>query len=40
MSKYEKVNQTGMPVKLEKILVNDEQLIWAGKPKKSACPAE
>lgn len=36
MSKYEKVNQTGMPVKLEKILVNDEQLIWAGKPKKSA----
>ena len=36
MSKYEKINKPGNLENLEKILVNGEQIIWSGKPKKSA----
>lgn len=36
MSKYEKVNDATESIKLNKIIVEGEQIIWKGKPKKSA----
>lgn len=36
MSKYENVNNVVTPTNLDNIIVNDEEIIWRGKPKKSA----
>lgn len=36
MSKYEKLKNTMEPINLQKIIVDDEEIIWSGKPKKSA----
>lgn len=36
MSKYEKVNNTVLHTNLDNIIIKGEQIIWRGKPKKSA----
>ena len=36
MSKYENINKKVVPVNLKKIIVKGEEIIWSGKPKKSA----
>lgn len=36
MSKYENMNSEFVPMNLEKIIVEGEEVIWSGKPKKSA----
>lgn len=36
MSKYENVNNSGISTNLENIIVDGEEIIWRGKPKKSA----